>query len=57
MITPDDINPCDLNIMANIDKPKELRENQSFYCHVECFKKRLHDTIQGLLVIDDNESA
>lgn len=55
MIEPNQINPCDLNILANIDKPKDRSENQSFYCHVECFKSCLHDYSKDLLIIDISE--
>jgi len=39
-IESDKINPCGVNILINIDKPKEKQDNQTFWCRVECFKQR-----------------
>ncbi len=45
--------PADLNITVNIDKPKEQQHDQFFFCHAECFKKRLHSNIKELFVLDN----
>lgn len=45
------INPCNLNILTNVDKPKENQFDQIFYCHAECFKLALHDDIKNYLVL------
>lgn len=52
IIESDKVNPCDLNILINIDKPKEKQDNQTFYCHIDCFKDRLHEEIKKLLVVN-----
>ncbi|MCX5925494.1 MAG: hypothetical protein NT124_04360 [Candidatus Dependentiae bacterium] len=31
--------PCDINVLINIDKQKDKQYNQTFYCHLMCFKK------------------
>jgi len=56
-ITSLDPNPSDINIIANIDKPKEQQDDQFFFCHAECFKKKLHKNLQALLKLpkDDEE--
>jgi|HubBroStandDraft_4_1064222.scaffolds.fasta_scaffold2370573_1 hypothetical protein len=46
-----DVDPCDINILINIDKPKDKQENQTFYCHAKCFEKTLHEKIKGYFVI------
>lgn len=52
-INSNNTDPCDVNIISNIDKSTELRVNQSFYCHVDCFGKTLHSDIQGYFIISD----
>jgi hypothetical protein len=58
MINSTDTDPCDVNILINIDKAKDKQDNQTFYCHVDCFKEKLHEKIRGYLVVqivdDDN---
>jgi hypothetical protein len=46
------VDPCDVNILINIDKPEEKRDSQTFYCHVNCFKSKMHTTMKGYLVVD-----
>lgn len=46
------IDPCDLNILINYDKPKDQQDNQMFWCHIECFRKSLHENIRKMLVVD-----
>jgi len=48
-----DVDPCDINIITKIDRPRDERESQVFYCHMECFKARMHDYARSYLVIDD----
>jgi len=55
MITPNDVDPCDVNILTNIDKPKDKQENQTFYCHIDCFKEKMHYKMAGFLIIDEPE--
>ena len=50
-IESDNLNPCDINILTNWDKPKSNRRNQTFWCHLECFRKRLHKEVQQHLVL------
>ncbi len=50
-IKSDEINPCDINILTNWDKSKERQHNQTFWCHVECFREKLHKDVQKNLVV------
>ena len=34
--------PADVNVLINIDKDKEQHYNQTFYCHINCFRATLH---------------
>lgn len=52
IIESNEVDPCDLNILINIDKSKEEQENQTFYCHVTCFRKRLHGIAEKWLIVD-----
>lgn len=51
MIISTNVDPCDLNILINCDKPREEQDNQSFYCHIGCFKKMMHKNLIKLLVV------
>lgn len=44
--------PCDLLIATNWDKPKNRQHDQSFWCHLECFRKALHKDIKQHLLVD-----
>jgi len=46
------VDPCDLNVLINCDKPKGKQDNQSFYCHISCFREKLDKTLIKLLVVD-----
>jgi hypothetical protein len=39
--TPD---PCSLALTAGFTQAPDRQVNQGFFCHMECFKKRLHPT-------------
>ena len=39
-------NLMEIDILINFDKPKNQQCNQSFYCHMECFKKELHPKLK-----------
>lgn len=41
------INPTEINILINFDKSKDLQHEQSFFCHVECFREKLHESIKN----------
>lgn len=51
-IESSDVDPCDVNILINIDKAEEKRDSQTFYCHVNCFKSKMHMAMKGYLVVD-----
>jgi hypothetical protein len=43
--------PCDINILINFDKSKEKQYSQSFYCHLNCFKEKLHEDMKQHLAL------
>ena len=45
MIESSKTDPADVNVLINIDKPKEQQYNQTFYCHVHCFREKLHNAM------------
>lgn len=47
-----DIDPCDIDILINWDKSKEKQHNQTFWCHLECFREKLHANIRIHLMVD-----
>lgn len=51
-IESNEIDPCDINILTNYDKPKEKQANQTFWCHLECFRKALHSDLRKHLVVN-----
>lgn len=40
------VDPADINLQINIDKPKTQQYSQTFWCHVECFRSKLHDAMK-----------
>lgn len=50
-IESDSVNPCDINLLTNWDKAKDKQHSQFFWCHLECFKEKLHKDIQQHLVV------
>ena len=44
--------PADLNVVVNIDKPKEQQHDQFFYCHTECFRNKLHPNMKSVFILD-----
>lgn len=38
--------PADVNILINIDKEKDQQYSQTFWCHVECFRDKLHEKVR-----------
>lgn len=51
-INSDNINPCALNILINWDKTIEEQNGQTFWCHLECFRKSLHQNSRENLFVD-----
>ena len=42
LIESSNTDPADINILINIDKAKDQQYNQTFYCHIDCFRKKMH---------------
>ena len=38
--------PCEIDILININQTKDKQYNQIFYCHINCFHKQLHTQIK-----------
>ncbi|WP_446809104.1 hypothetical protein ACH50O_17875 [Methylomonas sp. 2BW1-5-20] len=56
-IAPTDMDPCALNIIARIDRPREVQKEQMFYCHIDCLKS--HSSIHpgNFYITDPNFST
>jgi formiminotetrahydrofolate cyclodeaminase len=39
-------NPAEINVLINLDKSKDQQYNQNFYCHVECFREKIHEAMR-----------
>ena len=39
-------NPAEINILINFDKSKDIQYNQSFFCHIECFRDKIHEELK-----------
>ncbi|HEV2916971.1 MAG TPA: hypothetical protein VGW78_04440 [Candidatus Babeliales bacterium] len=46
------VDPCDINILTNWDKSKTKQNNQTFWCHLECFRNKMHENMKIHLVVD-----
>ncbi len=42
-----DVDPCNINIIANYGKKIEYQPTQDFFCHFSCLKERFHGYYQG----------
>lgn len=51
-IESSDGDPCEIDILINITKPKNQQYNQIFYCHINCFKKQLHEQMQSYFYLE-----
>jgi hypothetical protein len=38
--------PTDINIAVNVGKKSYQQANQTLYCHVQCFREKLHDAMK-----------
>jgi len=48
-----DVDPCDISIMTNWDNPQgKKRRDQTFWCHLECFRNKMHPDLAQYLVLD-----
>jgi hypothetical protein len=54
-IKEDRVDPLDINIIFNEDMKNNSGSFQNFYAHFSCLKEKLHTTMQGYLVRDDEE--
>ena len=40
------VDPADINVLINIDKDKNQQISQNFYCHIGCFREKLHEAMK-----------
>lgn len=40
------VDPADLIIRLNFDKPDDVQEHQALFCHLRCFREQLHDSVK-----------
>lgn len=48
------VNPFNMNIVFNHDMQNNTGISHNLYSHFKCFKEKLHKTMQGYLVQDDD---
>lgn len=46
------LNPCDIVISSNWDKPGRKKKDQFFWVHFECFRDKMHESLRQYLVLD-----
>lgn len=46
-IEDSDVDPCNINVMANYGKKVDYQPTQDFFCHFACLKDKLHDYYKG----------
>lgn len=51
-INSDQLNPCDITISINWDREPGQKNDQFFWTHYECFKKKLHVDVKPHLFLD-----
>lgn len=51
-IVSSNVNPCDINILTNWNKSVKKQNNQTFWCHLDCFREKLHPSVKQYLVVD-----
>lgn len=44
--------PCDINILINIDKSPDMQSSQTFYCHIACFKSKMSPGVGYYFMLD-----
>lgn len=45
------VDPCEIIIQTNWNKSKLKQHDQSFWCHLECFKGKMHDRLKQHLLV------
>ena len=48
-----DLDPCSLTLRTNIDEKEDNQKEQTFYCHLECFRKLIND--DGIMYIMEED--
>ncbi len=47
-----EIDPCDIDIATNWERPDRKRRDQFFWCHSQCFKNNIHKDLQIHFTLD-----
>lgn len=50
IIEKNEINPCHIDIVACLDKPKNQQFRQAYCFHLDCLKIRVHEYFMGYLI-------
>ena len=53
--TASPLDPCNLSLVSNIDRPRNDQKEQEFFCHLECFRRLIND--DGLMYIMEPDAA
>ena len=51
-VDSDQINPAEVIVVNNWDKPKNIQEEQVFWAHIQCFKDKMHVSYQKYFFLD-----
>lgn len=44
-VVSNEIDVCSLGLTTNWDKTEDVQGEQQFFCHAECLRKRIHDSV------------
>lgn len=45
-----------LILILKWDRPRDVQRTQQFFCHAECFRSRIHESVTRYLFIFDEDS-
>lgn len=51
-VDSDNINPCELVVVSNWDKPANQQNDQVFWTHMKCLSDKMHDSVKQYFVLD-----
>jgi hypothetical protein len=54
-IEEDSVDPIDINIVFNEDMINKTGSFQNFYAHFKCLKEKLHESMRGYLIREDED--
>ena len=51
------LDPCELNVTALIDQPRDCQKEQTFFTHIACLRRASHVSMQSGFYIDQHDFA